>query len=164
MSIKFNADEIFEIAEQIERNGVVFYRNSAKKFTDPDARNKLLGLAAMEEKHERTFADMRKELSVSERMITTFDPDNEAGLYLQSIANGEIFDMKKEPSTILPEGISVEEILKTAIGLEKDSIVFYTGIQEMVSEKLGKKKISDIINEELGHIVDLNKQLSYLKK
>ena len=54
----------------------------------------------------------------------------------------------------------MEEILKTAIGLEKDSIVFYTGIREMVSEKMGKNKVNDIINEEIGHIVDLSNQLS----
>ena len=27
MGIDFNADEVFEIAEQIERNGAKFYRN-----------------------------------------------------------------------------------------------------------------------------------------
>ena len=32
MSVDFNADEIFEMAEQIERNGVKFYNKAAKGF------------------------------------------------------------------------------------------------------------------------------------
>ena len=164
MSITFNADEIFEIAEQIERNGVKFYRNASEKFSDPASRDKLLELAAMEEQHEKTFAAMRAELPVGERMITVFDPENQAALYLRSVAEGKVFDVKRDPSEILSEGIRIEEILQIAIGLEKDSIVFYTGIKEMVPEKLGKGKINDIIKEEIGHINDLSKQLELLRK
>ena len=36
MSYDFNADEIFEIAEQIERNGAKFYRNAAESIADTD--------------------------------------------------------------------------------------------------------------------------------
>ena len=36
MSYNFNADEIFEIAEQIERNGANFYRTAAENITDED--------------------------------------------------------------------------------------------------------------------------------
>ena len=162
MSITFNADEIFEIAEQIERNGAQFYRNASGRFTDPAARDKLLDLAVMEDDHEKTFAEMRMDVSVSEKMSTSFDPDSEAVLFLQSIADGKIFNIKKNPSEILAEGITIEEILKQAIELEKDSVVFYTGIREMLSEKIGKKKVNDIINEEIGHIFDLGNQLSAL--
>ena len=162
MSIKFNADEIFEIAEQIERNGANFYRNASKRFTDPVSRDKLLDLAAMEDEHEKTFAAMRADVSVSEMIATSFDPDGEAALYLQSIADGKVFNIKKDPSGILAEGITLKEILQKAIELEKDSIVFYTGIREMVSEKIGKKKVNDIINQEIGHILDLSNQISEL--
>ena len=30
----FNADEVFEMAEQIEKNGAKFYRNAAGKFPE----------------------------------------------------------------------------------------------------------------------------------
>ena len=43
----------------------------------------------------------------------------------------------------------MEEVLQTAIGLEKDSIIFYVGIEELVPEKLGKDKVNDIIKEEM---------------
>ena len=41
MSITFNADEIFEIAEQIERNGARFYREAAGNASDADVKNML---------------------------------------------------------------------------------------------------------------------------
>ena len=34
MSTKFSADEIYEMAEQIERNGAAFYRKAAASFDD----------------------------------------------------------------------------------------------------------------------------------
>ncbi len=105
---------------------------------------------------------MRAELSVGAHTVSTFDPENQAALYLQAVANGKVFDLKKDPSDLLSEGITLKDILQTAIGLEKDSIVFYTGIEDMVPEKLGKERIKDIIKEERGHIVFLNKQLTSL--
>ena len=77
MGMPFNADEVFEMAEQIERNGAKFYRAAAKKF--PSLRDVLLELAAMEDDHEKTFAAMRGQLSAGEPAIgePVFDPDDQ---------------------------------------------------------------------------------------
>lgn len=162
MSIHFNADEIFEMAEQIERNGARFYRKVAEGSEDPGTRELLLGLAAMEDEHERTFAAMRAALSAEERTSTVFDPEGEAGMYLQAMADGYVFDMRADPTELLTGEEAIADVLRTAIGLEKDSIVFYLGIKEMVPERLGKDKISVIIKEEMGHITTLSNQLKSL--
>ncbi len=162
MSITFNFDEVFEMAEQIERDGARFYRNAAGKFSDLTARDKLLELAAMEDEHEKTFAAIRSELKTGVRMESTFDPDNQAALYLRAMADGKVFDIKKDPSNVLSEGKTLEEILHIAIGLEKDSIVFYMSIKDMVPGELGKEKIDVIIQEEQEHIVKLSNQLSLI--
>ena len=163
MSITFNFDEVFEMAEQIERNGARFYRRAAKTFSNSAAHDKLLELAAMEERHEKTFAALRSDLTKGVRMESTFDPDNEAALYLQALAGNKVFDIKKDPSDIVSKGKTLKEILHIAIGLEKDSIVFYMGIKDMIPEKLGKENINLIIKEEKGHIVELSNQLALLK-
>ncbi len=54
MVMPFNADEVFEMAEQIERNGARFYRAAAKKI--PEVSQVFSDLAAMEDEHEKTFA------------------------------------------------------------------------------------------------------------
>lgn len=164
MSVSFNADEVFEMAEQIERNGAKFYRRAAEQTEDSNARDRLLGLAVMEDGHEKTFAALRADLSVKESMSRVFDPDNEAALYLRAMADDKVFDLKADPSAKLTGQETMEEIYRTAIGLEKDSIVFYQGIKEMVPEKLWKDKIDLIIREEMGHITLLSEQLTSLKK
>ena len=163
MSITFNAFEIFEMAEQIERNGVKFYRKAAGGISDEDTRQALLDLADMEAEHEETFANMRKQISYKERELITFDPENEIALYLQAIANGHVFDLKKDPSQQLTGKETAEDILKMAIEAEKDSIVFYVGLKDFVPVKAGKDKVEDIIKEELGHVAELSEKLAALE-
>lgn len=163
MSVTFNIIEIFEIAERIERNGVKFYCKAAEGLSDEDIRQTLLSLAEMEAEHEETFANMRKQISHKERELITFDPENEMTLYLQAIANGHIFEMKKDPSEQLTGKETIDDILKLAIEAEKDSIVFYLGLKNFVPAKVGKDKVEEIITEEMGHIVVLNQRLAALK-
>ena len=163
MSITFNAFEIFEMAEQIERNGVKFYRKAAQGLSDQDIRQTFLDLADMEADHEKTFANMRKQISYKERKLITFDPENEVALYLQAMANGHVFDLKKDPSQQLTGKETVEDVLKMAIEAEKDSIVFYLGLRDFVPARAGRDKVEDIIKEEQGHIAVLRQKLAALK-
>lgn len=164
MSITFNALEIFEMAEQIERNGAKFYRKAAGIVPDTKLQRTLLDLAAMEDRHERTFADMRRQISPKQQELVTFDPENEASLYLQAMADGHVFDVNKDISLQLSGTESVEDILKMAIQAEKDSIVFYIGLRDFVPAEAGKEKVDDIIDEERGHIVVLSRQLVTLNR
>jgi rubrerythrin len=152
------------MAEQIERNGAKFYRRMAEDISDTSVHQLFLDLAAMENEHEKTFASMRKDLSDQDRKPTVFDPEGEAALYLRALADLSVFDEEGKPEFFLPEALTDEEktrtILRIAIGLEKDSIAFYLGMKELVPERLGKKKIDDIIKEEMGHIRLLSNRLS----
>lgn len=159
--ITFNADEIFEIAEQIERNGAMFYRKAAEP-AEGGNRDLLLQLAAMEEDHRETFAAMRAGLTEADKRSITPNPGNQALLYLQAMAYGKVFSA--DPSEGMTGTEPMEEILNTAIDLEKDSIVFYEGLKAVVPATAGKERVEAIIDQELGHIVDLTKQLEVLKK
>jgi rubrerythrin len=160
MSIPLNADEVFEMAEQIERNGDRFYRRAAQGTDDSRLRGKLLDLAAMENEHEKVLAAMRADLSPQETEPTVPEPWGEAVLYLRGIADGHVFDVKQDPVEWLTGKETKEEILRAAIGHEKDSIVFYLGMKEMVPEALGKDRIDAIIREEMSHIAVLSSELA----
>ncbi len=163
MSIQFSADEIFEMAEQIERNGARFYRQAAEGCVQDEHARKLFGhLADMEDDHEKTFHQMRAGLPDKERGWSLFDPEDEAALYLQSFAGGHVFNVKEDACDRLTGNEELKDILKIAMGMEKDSIVFYRGIQEMVPEKMGREEIDDIIKEEMKHITILSKELASL--
>ena len=164
MNIPFNADEIFEMAMQIERNGSRFYRSAADRVTDPGACQLLTELAAMEEEHERTFGSMREDLSAGDTGLRAFDPQGDALLYLRAMAEGHVFDPETDPIEILGVLDGVEGILRKAIDLEKESIIFYLGMREMVPMRLGKDKIEHIIQEEMRHIVLLNGELDQMRR
>jgi rubrerythrin len=155
MILRYNADEILEMAEQIERNGSKFYQRAAEQASDEGARKMMRELAAMEDDHERTFAAMRSELSFKEKEPVVFDPDNEQFLYLRAMADRNVFDTSADPSARLTGKEKLEDILQMAIGMEKDSIIFYMGLRELVSERLGKGRLDNIIQEEYSHIATL---------
>ena len=157
MMYDFNADDMFEIAEQIERNGAKFYRDAARAVSQDNDRNLLLQLAAMEDNHEETFAHMRADLSAREKSSTVFDPEDEAVMYLRALADTRVFYQKEIDTS------SMEAILKDAITAEKDSIVFYLGMREAVPDGLGRQRLDAIIKEEMGHIQLLSKELVALK-
>ena len=146
MSYDFNADDVFEMAEQMERNGAKFYRNAAEYTQDSANKKFLQELAAMEDEHEKIFKAMRAELSAKEKESTVFDPEGEAALYLRALADTRVFFEKEIDVT------SMKKILKSAIEAEKDSIVFYLGMKEAVPEKYGRAKLDKIIKEEMGHV------------
>lgn len=162
MTMHFSADEIFEMAEKIEKNGAAFYKKAAGIFKDKQANKLFHDLASMEEEHRIIYATMRGELKSSELESTVFDPDDEVKLYLHAIADKNVFD--KNPANILTGKESLFEVLTMSIGFEKDSIIFYLGLKDIMPERLGRAKINDIINEEKKHIVLLSEQLKAARK
>ncbi len=128
MSYPFNADEIFEIAEQIEVNGGKFYRRAAASFDKEETRNLLKGLARMEDLHKVTFGEIRENLSTPERQPTVYDPYDEAVLYLRAFAGGHVFKVDEDVDAFFNGTETLEDILHKAVRFEKDSIVFYVGI------------------------------------
>ncbi len=158
MGVVFNANEVFSMAEKIERNGAKFYRKAADN--NPDSKDLLLDLASKEDEHLATFSEMHESIAGKPSESNVFDPDGEAQMYLDKIADGHVFDTQKDPSDLLQGSESLSDILRLAIGLEKDSIVFYVGLRELVPASLGRDKVDVIIKEEMTHIVTLSSALS----
>ncbi len=162
MSITFNANEIFEMAEEIERNAAKFYRKAAEITSGKDTKDFLFGMAAMEEIHLVIFQEMREELAGLKMASDIFDPDNEAALYLQTMADSHGSEGKKNLREELTGEESMREILEAAVRGEKNSVVFYSGLKELVLAQAGKEKVETIIKEELGHIHTLTEKLKTL--
>lgn len=159
MPITFNADEIFEMAEQIERNGAKFYRQAAKNTSDKQTKQMLLGMADMEDGHLNTFEKMRTELSGREKGWSTFDPDNQSALYLQAMADARGYEGKITPTKELTGKETTKEIIEIALNSENESVVFYLTLKDLVPAKAGRDKVEAIILEELSHITSLLKKL-----
>jgi rubrerythrin len=128
----------------------------AENISEIPGRELFLDLASMEDEHQKVFASMRTHLSDKEREPAVFDPEGEAALYLQALADLRVFDQDGEEDFILSDELSEEEkmkkVFRAAINREKESIVFYLGMKELVPKSLGKDKIDAIISEEMKHI------------
>lgn len=159
MSITFNANEIFEMAEQIERNGAAFYREAAAKAKDAPTRKFLADLAVMEDGHLAIFQNMRKELGQAEKESVTFDPDDQAAAYLQAMADAKGFEGKISPGLKLSGRETLSDILSMAINAERNSVVFYVGLKTLVQTDRSRKQVDNIIGEEMGHIAVIQKKM-----
>ncbi|MDT8273118.1 MAG: ferritin family protein [Desulfomonilia bacterium] len=152
----FNANEVFEMAINIERQGEQFYLKAADLFEEPAVQKLLRGLAHMEVDHQRTFVAMRDELLKDESYAQGFDPDGLTASYLHAMTSGVVFDTETEPVSRLSSGVGLKDVLNMGIEAEKNSIVFYTGIKGIVPDSLGKDKVDRIIEEEMKHVVLLS--------
>ena len=155
MGILFNADEVFEMAIQSEENGAAFYRKAAELHPGRDDVAFLLVLAEAEEKHKKTFQEMRSTLVGIQKESGVHDPYDEAAQYLDAVADGSGGEGSPMVADSLTGRETLSDILETAIGLEKNSILFYLGLVDVVPERLGKQKVQDIIQQEKAHLTEL---------
>lgn len=159
MNELFNAEEVFEMAEQIEREGAEFYRRAAEHVSERDVRNLFKRLALMEDDHERVFSKLRERLFGGPSPADWTDADVDAMAYLQSLVKGRIFGAKGGADAIR-EDMTEADVLRTAIGFEKESIAFYLGIKEAVPADLGRSDVDPIIREEMRHVTILTSELA----
>jgi rubrerythrin len=109
----------------------------------------------MEDRHQATFEKMRKGLKPQEKKSTVFDPNQEASQYLAVMADTHGGEGSPSAADALSGNESIREIIDIAIGLEKESILFYLGLRDFVPPEYGKDKLDHIIREEQRHIVQL---------
>lgn len=155
----FNADEVYEMGVEIEKNGKAFYETAAKKAGDTDLKGFYLDLAGWENKHIALFEELKSKLEEEETEDTVFDPDNQKHLYLKAAADTHIFRKKLNISNIVTGCKNPKDIFTIAIQFEKDSVVFYNTMMILVPENLGKDTIQRLIDEELNHIAILNERM-----
>jgi rubrerythrin len=147
MPVTISVFDVFEIAEQIERNGAKFYRKAAEICDGLDVRKMFLKLAEWEVEHERIFARMKKQLP---------EPNEESG----TLGHQDTLPDPKVMAGLAVFGLRSEEIIRRALEKEKDSIVFYEGLKDFVPAGADRDKIDDIIREEMRHIRILYESLN----
>lgn len=159
MSISFNADEVFEMGMDVERNGEAYYRKAAEKMDDPDVKEVMTFLADEENKHYKTFQELRDSLPAKSTTPSTQDPEDQESLYLDALVKSRLFNNQKEAERIAESVKGKVEALKTALTFEKDTILFFMHMKDMTREDLGRDKIDWLIEEEHKHVVKISSEL-----
>ena len=155
----FTADEVFQIAEMLERNGAAFYSRVAASAGNEKCRKLLSDLARMEDEHAQTFATMYEQFTGKPLDIENVGRN---GPELCAIADRYVFGIKTNPGDVLSGEADIADILNAAIKAEKNAVVFYLWIKQSVDGIRGLSQIDRIVREEMRHVTDLSAQLAAL--
>ncbi len=156
MSLTFSGSELINIAIGIERRGIVFYDIMARSTENAVARDTFESLTDMERAHVQIFQDM---LAEADKYQVAETYAGEYAAYLQALVDSAIFTDDMITSEMATRAESDIEALELAIGGEKDSILFYYEMKDIIPQP-AQPTVNKIIAEEKSHL----RQLSELKK
>jgi rubrerythrin len=156
MSIVFSSSELINIAIGIERRGITFYDIMAKSTDNEIARTVFENLVDMERRHLEIFQDMLGE--VDEEMPAESSTSEYSG-YLQALIDDAVFTDDMITSEMASQADSDIKAIELGISAEKDSILFYYEMRDIMPGQV-LPVINGIITEEKSHL----QQLSQIKK
>ena len=156
MSIVFSGSELINIAIGIERRGITFYDIMAKSTDNEVARTVFENLVDMERGHIEVFQDMLGEAAES---MPSESSTGEYSGYLQALIDDAVFTDDMITSEMASQADSDIKAVELAISAEKDSILFYYEMRD-VMPKRALDIINRVIAEEKSHL----QQLSEIKK
>ena len=148
MGYLLNISEILGFAVFIEQNGYEFYVEAMKKFAEPEIMELFQFLADEEFKHETIFAGL---LAEAGKFTPPESYDGEYHAYMKEFCKSHGLANRDAIKPQVERISSIEEALEMALGFEKDSIVFFTGLKDLVASGQ-TDPIGRIIREEMGHI------------
>ena len=152
MSIFFSGGEILEMAMGIERNGITFYDTLAEKTTDPDICSLYRYLSDEEKKHLMSFLNMT---GTEGKYEPAESCPGEYMQYLKSLIDSAVFTDNDDARRLAENAVSNYNAIDIGIEAEKDSILFYSELRNIV--RVPDREIVDsIIEAEKDHLRQLS--------
>lgn len=162
MGYGFNAGEVFKVAIQIEENGRKFYEESRKNIESAEIRALFADLALQEIEHKRKFETLRAQLPPESTAPTVWDPQHKTDQYVKMMAGDHVFVSSAGVKDRVERIRDASDALKLAIEFEKDSVLFFLGIEEAVSGEKDRELVKSLVKEEQEHLRRLTLELRKL--
>lgn len=162
--VHFSGKEILDMAIRIEENGVKYYNDAAKAAKSKDLKDLFKALADEEGSHIRAFNELKSLLHGDEfAEAGPYPYGDEASLYLSAIADTEVFTgtekgKGKELASQVHDGV---DVLRVAIDMEKDSLLFYYELARMIRDK-DRPVVENLIEQEKSHVRKLTDAMKRL--
>lgn len=156
MSIVFSPAEVLNIAIGIERSGITFYDIMARTTDNEEAREVFQEFVEMERGHLNKFQNMLSSIG-DEAPADTATPEY-AG-YLQALIDDAVFTDDAAMNETMAQADNDIKALEVGIKAEKDSILFYQSIRDIMPASV-IPAMDRIISEEKSHL----QQLTAIKK
>ncbi len=156
MSVVFSISELINIAIGIERRGITFYDIMAKSTDSAMAGDVFQSLADMERGHIEIFQGM---LGEADKYQPSETSTKEYANYLQALIDSAVFTDDMITSEMATQANSDIQATELGISAEKDSILFYYEMRDIMPQRT-LPMINRVIAEEKSHL----RQLSEIKK
>jgi rubrerythrin len=152
----FRAAQALEMAMGMEANGEAFYRAVSEKTDDEELKGLFEELASQERGHYKAFELMAQGVEPAPQIAEQAAGDYEA--YVEVALDQAVFHGEDKAVRLAERADDRETALRAAMGLEKDTMLFYYDLREMVDAS-DREIISDIIREERRHLARLAKMV-----
>jgi rubrerythrin len=156
MSIVFTPAGLINIAIGIERSGITFYDIMARTIDSEMARGIFEEFVEMERCHLNLFQDMLSETGEDKPPEAS---TSEYSGYLQALIDDAVFTNDAVMSETVTQADNDIKALEVGISAEKDSILFYQSIKDVMPRRT-IPVLDRIISEEKSHL----QQLTAIKK
>jgi rubrerythrin len=141
--------DALEIAVKTEQLGDKFYGEMSKKFGDNEDLSKVFELLAADEKeHEAQFKALLDKYEDDQRTISDVDQE-----YLKAVSLEKYF----ENLSNLDEKSDMIDVLKLAYNVEKEAVLFFSGIRDAIGDDI--PELNAIIKIEKGHLTKVMKYI-----
>ncbi|MDT3698088.1 MAG: ferritin family protein [Thermincola sp.] len=150
---KYLDREIVDLAVEIEKQGTYFYKKLAEKAPTTQIKALILDLADEEEKHRVRFMELSRDLTPVNA------PETYPGEYFDYVkitVDSHMFSDLEKTEQLVENARSGLDIVKLAMEIEKDTILFFIGLRNLVL-KHHQAIIDDLIMEEQIHLVKISR-------
>ena len=152
----FTAAEAIEMAMEVEKNGELFYNEVAAQSADSEVKALFEELAIQEQGHYQVFQKMLQGTHPAPELPAAEYDQYET--YVYAALENALFAGPDKALALARQAEDRETALRAAMGFEKDTLLFFYDLRDMVNEP-DRETISRIIREEKKHVRRLAKML-----
>lgn len=145
----FRAADVTELAMQLEKNGEAFYRAVAQKLDLPQVQALFNDLADQEVMHFKIFSRLAQ--SLHEQPFMTDEEWDQYQSYLESTVQSAFFEGPDKALSVADLVRDEQEALGMAMRFEKETMLFFFDLRDVVPEK-DRETITRVIAEEKKHL------------
>jgi rubrerythrin len=142
----FSANEILDMAIELEKNGERVYRDAIEKVSNPELITLLEWMADEEVKHANWFAELK--LKLDQKSVNPFMEKMSRELF-NDLLGDKNFILKDIDFSSVSE---IDDLIAIFIEFEKDSVRFYEVLEPFIEDPVSLESLQKIIDEENHHI------------
>ncbi|MBD3179395.1 MAG: hypothetical protein GF417_07180 [Candidatus Latescibacteria bacterium] len=148
--------ELLRLAKKDEDVGAEFYQALSEQVEDSGLRDEILEIKEQEIGHSRRFQEMIDELS---DYVPQEDFPGEYEQYYQSFLSKREYLETGQAVEMASNIESDMEGLKLALSQEKNTLLFFLEMKELVPTGQHREMVHQVIDEERDHIVQLSQMI-----